>query len=164
MEEIKAINPIIETVLAHLRYHKLQKQAEQERRDFQVKLQRFKEKWTSLIQEDARTQGISFKLEIDVPLSMAIIGDDDQEEERPLTKPELIKEAVVTYLTGGRSWDLRKRCREFARRISKKIIPSTKVVSNFLKRIGRTSLDPDIFINWLWKAWDYDFSSAISDV
>ena len=109
MEEIKAINPIIETVLAHLRYRKLQKQAKQERRDFQVKLQRFKEKWTSLIQEDARTQGISFKLEIDVPLSMAIIGDDDQEEERPLTKPGLIEEAVVTYLTGGRSLDLRKR-------------------------------------------------------
>lgn len=176
MESVSAAlpeNPIIARALSILKERADFRKCAKERRKIQREGDRLLEKWKAAIAADPEMKGFQFGLWVRSELydQGLWMPGRDSDDDRPLdvmSKKQLIEKAVADGLinpawylakNGSESklWQRGEKCRQFARRIGRKIIPGERAVASLFKLTGRKADSPAQYIQWLKEAWDYEY-------
>lgn len=163
-------NPIIARALSILQQWADYKTNLKERRKIQREGDRLAEKWKAVIAADPEMKHFTFGLWVRSELydqGMWMPYRDTEDLPPPImTKQQLIEKAVAEglinpawYLTkdGSKSRHWGEKCRQFARRIGRKIFPGEKAVANLFKCTGSKADSPKQYIQWLKEAWEYEY-------
>jgi hypothetical protein len=160
-------NPIIASVLRNLKTRAERRQRRREEKEFKLKCERLTEKWRSAIAADPEMKEIRFG--VWVGRDRQLEGrwpsyDDDDDVNKVLTKQDLIFDAVYEGLSPPYAYHfnpdvskLREKCRQLARNVAKKVFPGEKALTNLFKLLGKESLSPAQYIQWLKEAWEYKY-------
>lgn len=165
-------NPVIARALSILKERAEFRKCAKERRKIQREGDRLAEKWKAAIAADPEMKQFTFGLWVrselyDQGVWMPYRDTEDLPPDT-MSKKQLIEKAVADGLinpawylakNGSESklWQRGEKCRQFARRIGRRIIPGERAVANLFKLTGRKADSPAQYIQWLKEAWEYEY-------